>query len=187
MILDIRKKFSLQEAAGETKPEKKESVNKTKNPWWLEKVENGLKATNIRESSGIPDRKIPIQYFEYSRIFGKGAFTAPLKVLEMFDELKKITPQTKGFIFSDHKYLYHNSGILKVNRKNGKEAFFSQDTLRNESVSCYLELIESTEESKIKEIIKELDAATSGYTSENQSQRRISYKDSELKESQVKV
>ena len=65
---------------------REEKKNPTINPWFLETVQNGLKATNVKESSiGITEnKKIPTQYFEYDRIFGQGAFESALKVPEMF-------------------------------------------------------------------------------------------------------
>jgi hypothetical protein len=158
-----------------------EKKPKTRNPWLLESVENGIKATNVRETTDAvrENKRVPIQYFEYDRLFGKGAFDSPLKVLELFGELQGITPRTVGYIFGRHKYLYHANGILRVNHTNGKESYYSDDTLRNESVPVYFDLIESTEESRITELIKELDAATSGNGTEDQSQRRIPNQDTE--------
>ena len=161
--------------------ERRVKEEKTKNPWLLETVENGLKATNIFDSTDSirPNRSIPIQYFEFDRLFGKGAFQTPLKVMDMFGELQDITPRTKGFIFGEHKYLYHGLGILRVNHETNEEAYFSRETLRNENVSCYLGIVVSTEEQKIKQIIEELDAATSGRSTEDSSRKRIQGPDSE--------
>ena len=159
------------------KLKKREKEEKTRNPWLLESVENGLRATNIYESSESirPNKSIPVRYFEYDRLFGKGVFQSPLKVMDMFGELKAVTPRTKGFIFGDHKYYYHAQGILRINHSNGKEAFYSEDTLRNANVTCYLGIVESTEENRIKEIIEELDAATSGRNAEDTDRKRIPY------------
>ena len=159
----------------------KSKENRTKDPWFLESVENGLKATNVHESSNTirPNKSVPVQYFEYDRLFGKNAFSSPLKVMDMFGELQTITPKTKGFIFGNHKYLYHQNGILRVNHINGNESYYSSDTLRNSNVTCYLGLVESTEENRIKEIIEELDAATSGDTTEDRTRSRIPYQDTE--------
>ena len=163
----------------EEKPEK-DTRPKTINPWFLETVQNGLKATNVKESSiGITEnKKIPTQYFEYDRIFGQGAFESALKVPEMFSELQNITPKTKGFIFGRHNYFYHGNGILRIGHNAGKEAFFSDDTLRNESVACYLSLVYSREEDRIESLINELDDATDGHQTDN-TRRRISYQDPE--------
>lgn len=151
----------------------------TKNPWLLETVENGLRATNIRESQDDirPDKSIPVKYYEYDRLFGGGVFTAPLKVLEMFDELRAITPKTKGYIFAGHKYLYISGGILRKNHETGKESFFSNETLRNQSIACYLNLTYAKEETTILEAIEDtikvLDNAT------NTDRPRISNQNSE--------
>lgn len=160
---------------------KGQKINKTQNPWLLESVENGIKATNIHESAESirQNNTVPVQYFEYDRLFGRNAFHSPLKVMEMFGELQEITPRTKGFIFGSHKYLYHGRGILRVNYQTGKESFYSEDTLRNENVSCYLSLVESTEEDIINSVIEELDAATSGCYTEDSTRKRIPYSDQE--------
>ena len=161
---------------------KERPVRKTqsKNPWFLETVQNGLKATNVKESvSGIrTNRKIPVQYFEYDRIFGHGAFENALKVTEMFDELKNITPKTKGYIYNGHIFLYHNNGILKVCHEDGEESFYSDDTLRNASLACYLSLVFTEDEDKINSMIDELENATDGYQ-EDTDRRRISDQNSE--------
>ena len=160
----------------EEKEEKPEKMPKTKDPWLLKAVENGLKAVNIRELTGTvrANRKFPVQYFEDDRIYGNGAFDSPMKVMDMFDELKSITPKTKGFIFWPHRYLYHNKGILKEHIETGKESFFSRETLRNEAVSCYLSLVYSQEEDRILEIINELDnAITTEPSKTDQDRRRI--------------
>ncbi len=150
---------------------------KTKDPWLLETVENGLRATNIREFTGMikVNRGIPVQYFEDDRIYGHGAFDCALKVLDMFDELRDITPRTRGFIFGSHKYLYHGKGILKEHIETGRESFFSNETLMNENISCYLNLIYSQEEEKLLSIIQELeDATTTESSQENRDRKRIS-------------
>lgn len=145
---------------------------KTKNPWLLETVENGLRATNVKEllDDIRADKDIPVKYFEYDRLFGGGVFDAPLRVIEMFDELKAITPKTKGYIFSGHKYLYISGGILRRNHKTGKESFFSNETLRNQSIACYLNLTYAKEETTIleaiQETINELDDATSRHSTD---------------------
>ena len=154
---------------------------KTKDPWFLESVENGLKATNVREgSSGIrPNKPVPIKYFEYDRLFGVKAYSAPLKVMEMFGELQEITPNTKGFIFGQHKYLYHEDGILRRNYKTGNEAYISGKTLLNESVSCYLGIMEPDEQSVIKSAIRDLHNATTSDTDQaDSSRKRIPHSDS---------
>ncbi len=137
-------------------PAKYVKLPKTKNPWLLETVENGLRATNIKETQDSirADKAIPVQYFEYDRLFGGGVFETPLRVIEMFDELKDITPQTIGYIFSDHKYLYISGGILRRNHITGNESFFSDETLRNQSIACYLSLEYAKEESTILETIQ---------------------------------
>jgi len=139
------------------RPEKK---NPTRNPWFLESVQNGLKATNIREQSQTPDRKVPVQYFENDRIFGTGAFESAMKVPELFKELTDITPKTKGFIFNGHHYLYLNDGVLRIRHSDKEESFFSEPTLRNQNVACYFSyLAYSPEEETLKTMINELDNA----------------------------
>lgn len=154
----------------------KDRRSQKKNPWFLETVQNGLKATNVKETStGIRPTKTEVQYFEFDRIFGQGAFDVPLRMPEMFDELKEITPKTKGFIFGPHKYLYHRGGILRVRHDNGRESFFSDETLKNESVACYLNLVYSQEEDIIKSFIDELEYATDRPNQESDSRARISH------------
>jgi len=156
-----------------SRPEKK---NPTRNPWYLETVQNGLKATNIREQSQTPDRNIPPQYFENDRLFGTGAFASPLKVTDFVKELNDITPKTKGLIFDGHHYLYINGGILRISHSNQKEAFFSNETLVNQNVACYFSyLVDSTEENQIKTMINELDDAIETDTV----RARIPHQDSE--------
>lgn len=148
-------------------------------PWLLENVENGIKATNIKELSDRirPNKFIPIIYFENSRLFGFGAFQTSMKITELFKELQEETPETKGFIFGDYKYYFLNKGILRKKIDSDKEAFFSEDTLRNENVACYLKLVYSTEEDRIKTIIQELeDATTNRNDSTNRDRKRISCK-----------
>lgn len=155
--------------------------DQTKNPWLLETVRNGLKATNIKESSaGIRENKrISVQYFEFDRIYGHHAFDSALKVTELFSELQNITPRTKGYIFGEHKYVYHGNGILKINHSTAEEEYFSDDTLRNQSVACYFPgIVYSQEEDQIQSMITELNDATSGHTTDHDI-RRISHEDSE--------
>jgi len=163
---------------------KERSARKTqsKNPWFLETVQNGLRATNVKESvSGIrKNKKIPVQYFEFDRIFGHGAFENALKVTEMFDELKNITPKTKGYIYNGHVFLYHNNGILKICHKDGEESYFSDDTLRNASLACYFSLVYTEDEDKINTMIEELEYVTTNKPDqENSNRRRISNQDAE--------
>lgn len=145
-----------------------EKVEPTKNPWLLQPVENGLRATNVREMQDYcrPEKRIPVKYFEYDRLFGEGAFRSDgaLHVTKMFGELKEITPKTIGFIFGKHHYLYATNGILRKHHDTGDEAFFSDETLRNQSTICYLNIDYVKEESTILETIQnsinELDDAT---------------------------
>jgi len=152
--------------------DKEPRPEKTKNPWLLETVENGLRATNIKEllDDIRPDKSIPVKYFEYDRLFGGGAFTAPLKVMEMFNELQVITPKTIGYIFAGYKYLYISDGILRRNHESGRESFFSNETLRNQSIACYLNLTYAKDETTILEAIQdtinELDNATSRHSTD---------------------
>jgi hypothetical protein len=152
---------------------------KTKNPWLLETVENGLRATNVKEmQDGIrEDKGIPVKYFEYDRLYGTGAFTAPLKVMEMFGELQSITPRTIGYIFGDHKYLYATGGILRRNWKTKKEAFYSDETLRNENIACYMNLTYAKEETTILKAIEEATEVLDNAT--NTDRPRIQDKDTE--------
>ncbi len=158
----------------ENKPPK-DKRPQTKHPWLLETVQNGLKATNIKDliSEIKANKKVPIQYFEYDRIFGTGVFESPLKVTALFDELRTITPRTKGYIFNGHKYLYHGAGILRISHEDGEESYFSDDTLRNASLACYLSLVYTDEEDKINLMISELENATDG-CQEDRDRRRIS-------------
>lgn len=114
-------------------------------PWIIEEIRNGIKARNVALKYGVirrTNKNIPIQFFEYDRIFGKGAFLTAgiLKVMDMFDELQVLTPDTSGYIFKDSIYLYHSKGILKRNNKTGEEEFYSEESLRNTALSCYLKL-----------------------------------------------
>ncbi len=157
---------------------------KTSNPWLLETVENGLRATSVKEllDDIRADRAIPVQYFEYDRLFGDGAFRekGALRVMRMFDELKEITPKTVGFIFGLHKYLYSGNGILRKNYETGRESFYSEETLRNQNIACYFNLELAKEEATIlqaiEEATEELDNATSGRSTDND-RKRISDQD----------
>ena len=101
----------------------------------------------------------------------------------MFAELQGITPKTKGYIFGDHHYIYHGNGILKINHDTFEEEYFSDDTLRNQSVACYFPgIIYSQEEDQIQSMISELDDATSGHTTD-QPIGRIPHKDPEQQDS----
>ena len=161
-------------AAYKERPKRK---NPTRNPWFLESVHNGLKATNIREETQTPNRAVPIQYFENDRIFGQGAFETAMKVPDLFKELTDITPKTKGFIFEGHHYLYLNGGILRIRHSDNEEAFFSEPTLRNQSVACYFSyLAKAPEEEAIKTMITELDNAID---QTNTNRARIPYQDNE--------
>jgi len=116
-----------------------------KSPWVIEEIANGLKARSVKFRNGIyvkKNKKIPVQYFENDRIFGRGVFVDDgiLKVMKMFDELKNITPLTIGYIFGDNIYLNYNKGILKRSDKTGEENFYSEGTLQNEHMAHYLEL-----------------------------------------------
>lgn len=116
-----------------------------KHPWKIEQVENSLKCRCVRKMSGIPIDKVATQYFELDRINGTGAFNSPLKVMEMFDELKELTPRTIGYFYGDHWYLNFNKGILKRNKNTNQESFYSEETLRNKSLSVYLNLCRDPE------------------------------------------
>lgn len=157
---------------------------KTINPWLLETVENGLRATNVKEllDDIRADKTIPVKYFEYDRLQGKGAFQAPLRVMEMFSELKSITPKTIGYIFGGYKYLYISDGILRRNHETGKESFYSDETLRNQTIEVYFDLDYTREESTVLEVIQdtinELDNATSKHST-NTDRPGISHQDSE--------
>jgi len=164
----------------------KEKEEKTKNPWYFEKIRNGLKATNVFESSsGLSEnRRIPVQYFEYDRIYGRNAYSNKsfLKVIDMFDELCALTPKTRGFIFGEYHYLYHGMGIVRINHETENEDYFSNDTLRNENVACYFNLVENPDEEKVKSMISELERvedASTGRSKEDRDWKRIPYQDSE--------
>lgn len=114
-----------------------------KSPWMIEEINNGLKARSVKVVGGIvvkTNKQIPVQYFEYDRIFGRGAFSTILKVMEMFDELREIAPDSIGYIFKEAIYLNYSKGILKRNNKTGDEEFYSEESLRNTALSCYLKL-----------------------------------------------
>lgn len=89
--------------------------------------------------SGL-NSSIDSQYFEYDRINGTGAFETILKVTELFDELRDITPHTIGYIYKENIYLHKNKGILKRNIETGEESFYSEESLRNENLCNYLQL-----------------------------------------------
>lgn len=115
-----------------------------RSPWVIEEISNGLKARSVKVLNGIvikTNKNVAVQYFEYDRIFGRGAFSTILKVMEMFDELKEVTPDTIGYIFKDQIYINYSKGILKRNNKSGEEEFYSEESLRNLSLACYLELV----------------------------------------------
>lgn len=136
---------------------KKETVCQIKSPWIIEEIRNGLKARVVKEVRGVfiknikgeilTNKKISVHYFEYDRILGRNAFkeNGVLKVMEMFDELKKNTPLTLGYIFKENIFLNFKRGILKRSNKTGEEDFFSEETLRNESLDNYLQLSCSTD------------------------------------------
>lgn len=119
-------------------------------PWVIEEISNGLKAKSMKLLGGmltIRNKKISVQYFEFARIYGQDAFREEgiLKVMEMFDELKAVTPKTIGYVFKDNSYINFKRGILKRNNKTGEENFYSEETLRNENISNYLQLSCSTD------------------------------------------
>jgi len=155
---------------------KKDKTGKITDPWFIETVENGLKATNVKVMSDRLriNRKVPIKYFEYNRIFGIGAFTSPLKVEEILKELKDETPNTKGFVFGNHKYYFLNNGLLRIEIGTEYESFYSEDTLRNQSVACYFKLVYSNEEERLISLIQELEnATTSRPDTDNRTRKRI--------------
>ena len=122
---------------------KKEKECKIKGPWVIEEIQNGLKARSMKLVGGMVvgnNKKIPVQYFEYDRIFGRGAFDEILRVMDMFDELRNLTPRTIGYIFKENSYLHHDQGILKRNNKTKVEDYFSAESLRNENLANYLQL-----------------------------------------------
>jgi hypothetical protein len=123
--------------------------NKCKNPWLITKVVNGLKAVNGKPTSVkfFINKNFEVQYYEYDRIFGKGAFNESgfLRVTDLFKELKNITPYTEYFIFKDHLYINREDGILKKHHKTGEETFFSNKTLQNENIANYFSLSYSDE------------------------------------------
>ena len=111
-------------------------------PWLIVKVANGLKAVNGKPSriKFFVDKKLPVKYYEYDRIFGKGAFTTVMRVMDIFGELQSITPKTEHFIFEGHNYINRDDGILRKNHKTKEEQFFSNETLRNENIANYFSL-----------------------------------------------
>lgn len=113
-------------------------------PWVITKVVNGLKAVNGKPTAVrfFINKKLPVQYYEYDRIFGRGAFaeTGILRVNDLFDELKEITPFTEYFVFGENDYINRDDGILKKHHKTGAELFFSNETLQNENIANYFQL-----------------------------------------------
>lgn len=132
--------------------EKPRQKSRTSNPWLIEQVKNGLKAVNVKiltDSLRIT-KKIQTQYFENDRIYGTGAYVGEsvLKVIDMFDELRAITPNTIGYIYDRRKYLYHNGGILRKDLQTKEEEFFSEKTIRNENVDNFFQLTQETDENE---------------------------------------
>ncbi len=126
-------------------------IERTKKPWLISRVQNGLKAVNgeptlVRFSR---NKKIPVKYYEYDRIYGRRAFKddGVMKVYDLFDELKEITPKTEYFIFGDCNYINRHDGILVKNRTTKKEEFFSSATLANHNIAVYFNLIEYEDDS----------------------------------------
>jgi hypothetical protein len=158
-MLSIKKYWKSNEQ--DEQPVKKEKkANQTKNPWLIEQVRNGLRATVVKELINRikPFEKISPQYFENDRINGRGAYEADgiLNVMMMFDELKRLTPKTIGYVFLDNKYLYHNDGILKRNIPTSEEEYYSEKTLRNENISNFFQLThEDTEDDNGTDIDRE--------------------------------
>lgn len=117
---------------------------KQKTPWLLTQIENGVKAVNVKDSllGFRPVKAVDTKYFEYDRIFGKNAFNGAgiLKVLDLFDELRTLTPRTIGYIFGQYNYLTRFDGIRQQHREDGTELFFSDETLRNSNVATFFEL-----------------------------------------------
>ncbi len=115
-----------------------------KKPWSITKVENGLRAVNGNPTTVKfwPTKDIPVKYYEFDRIFGKGAWSSDgvMRVMDMFDDLKRITPLTEYFIFGIHHYINRDDGILKMNRDTKKESFYSTESLRNKDLSSYFSL-----------------------------------------------
>jgi len=130
---------------------------KVKSPWLIEEISNGLKAKNVKVIGGVvvaSNKKVGVQYFEFDRIYGRGAFNSEgyLRVMDMFDELQEVTPKSIGYIFKDSIYLnYQNKGILKRNNKSGKEDFYSEESLRNENIANYLQLDDCNQDSTYEE------------------------------------
>jgi hypothetical protein len=138
------KKYFKKGDVTETPIAKENKTNPTTNPWLIEQVKNGLRATVVKELFDRikPFTKISPQYFENDRINGLNAYQDDgiLKVMDMFDELQVLTPKTIGYIYTDNKYLYHNGGILKRHIKTKEEEFFSAKTLRNENIDNFFQL-----------------------------------------------
>lgn len=131
------------------------SVEKTKKPWLITRVQNGLKAVNGEPTilRFAVNKKFPTQYFEYDRIYGRGAFSESgiMQVNKLFGELQEITPRTEYFIFGDWNYYTREDGILATNRRTKKELFLSNETILNKSVSVFLQLEETSKHGRIDE------------------------------------
>jgi hypothetical protein len=118
---------------------------KNKTPWLITRIENGLKAVNVKDSRILgfsPVKELPTRYFEFDRIYGQGAFAGcgPLRVIELFDELREVTPRTVGYICGQYNYILRPDGIRRQNRKNMAESFFSDETLRTTSTTSFLQI-----------------------------------------------
>ncbi len=123
-----------------------------KTPWLITRIANGLKAVNVKDSTVLgyrPVKGVETKYFEYDRIYGKGAFNGAgiLKVMDLFDELKILTPLTIGYIFEPYNYLLRFDGIRQQDRETGDELFFSDETLRNSNVATFLRLTDEADNS----------------------------------------
>jgi hypothetical protein len=145
------------EAKTEPKPTKIEKARKTTNPWLIEPVINGLRATNIKEYPAFvrANKKLKPQYFENDRIYGRNAYidNGVMHVFELFDELREITPNTIGYVFDNTKYNYCNEGILKIH-SNKQEEYVSDKTLRNENIGNFFKLIPSDSDPIEPEIVE---------------------------------
>ena len=131
----------------------RDKTPKHKTPWLITRISNGLKAVNVKDSPIIgyrPVKGVETKYFEYDRIYGKGAFSGAgiLKVNDLFDELRERTPMTIGYIFEPYNYLLRTDGIRQQNRETGDELFFSDETLRNSNVATFLRLTDETDQSR---------------------------------------
>ena len=118
--------------------------NKTAKPWLITRVQNGLKAVNGEPTlmRFAVNKKIPVKYYEYDRIYGRGAFASAgiLKVNDLFGELQDVTPYTEYFIFEESNYHTRDDGILVKNRNTKQECFYSNETLTNQNVAVYFNL-----------------------------------------------